>query len=59
MEPDDFYEEDLIYNIYVIEGDPTSVVDLRRAGVETAYSCVIMADHTMVQVRPNQRLLIE
>lgn len=41
----------LPFDMYLVEGQPHKAGDLRRAGVETAYTCVILADRTSVQVR--------
>lgn len=40
---------DMPADVYVVEGQPDKVSDLRRAGVETAYSCVLLADRSSVQ----------
>lgn len=39
------------FDIYVVEGQPHKAGDLRRAGIETAYTCVLLADRASVQVR--------
>lgn len=40
----------LPFDIYLVEGQPHKAGDLRRAGIETAYTCVILADRASVQV---------
>lgn len=39
----------LPFDIYVVEGQPHKAGDLRRAGIETAYTCVVLADRSCVQ----------
>ena len=41
----------IAYDIYVVEGQTHKVADLRRAGIETAYTCLVLADRSSVQVR--------
>jgi len=37
------------FDLYVVEGQPDKVSDLRRAGIETAYTCILLADRSSVQ----------
>ncbi len=38
------------FDIYLVEGQPHKAGDLRRAGIEAAYTCVILANRFSVQV---------
>jgi hypothetical protein len=38
------------FNIYIVEGDPNRLQDLRRAGLHKAYSCVVISDRSSIQV---------
>eukprot|EP00624_Nannochloropsis_granulata_P000279 evm.model.NODE_11007_length_13466_cov_19.823111.1 len=40
----------MFFDLHVVEGQPDKVSDLRRAGIETAYTCILLADRSSVQV---------
>lgn len=48
----------LPFDIYLVEGQPHKAGDLRRAGIETAYTCVILADRASVQVRRGPKAIV-
>lgn len=40
----------MLLDLFIVEGQPDKVSDLRRAGIETAYTCILLADRSSVQV---------